>query len=65
MLQALECFTGRPIAEEVKENINHPCNAFNTEFNAHESFDKLAWGIEAVHDGEEVNNFSLQIALQS
>jgi hypothetical protein len=49
----------------VKENINHPCNAFNAEFNAHESFDKLAWGIEAVHNGEEVNNFSLQIALRS
>jgi hypothetical protein len=49
----------------VKENINHPCNAFNAESNARESFDKLAWGIEAVYEGEEVNNFSRQIALRS
>jgi hypothetical protein len=35
--------------------INHPSNAFNAESNAHESYDKLAWGIEAVRDGEQVN----------
>jgi hypothetical protein len=49
----------------VKENINHPCNAFNAQSDAHESFEKLAWGIEVVYEGEEVNNFSLQIALMS
>ena len=65
MLCALETFTGQLIATEVKENINHPCNAFNAESNAHDSFDKLAWGIEAVDNGEEVSNFSLQIALRS
>ena len=35
--------------------INHPSNAFNAESNAHESYDKLAWGIEAVGAGDEVN----------
>jgi hypothetical protein len=45
----LETFTGRAItAEVVHGNINHPSNAFNAESNAHESFDKLEWGIEAV-----------------
>ena len=56
-LSALETFIGRPIAEEVKNNINHPCNAFNVETNAHDTFDKLAWGIEAMSSGTEVNNF--------
>jgi hypothetical protein len=33
--------------------INHPSNAFNAESNAYESYDKLAWGIEAVRvDGQ-------------
>ena len=50
MLQALEFFTGCPIAAEVKENINHPCNVFNVQSDAHESFDKLAWGIKAVYE---------------
>ena len=65
MLRALENFTGQLITTKVKENINHPCNAFNAESNTHESFDNLAWGIEAVDNGEEVSNFSLQIALRS
>ena len=49
-------FTGRQLAAEVISNINHPCNAFNAESNAHESYDKLAWGIEAVKVDSEVNN---------
>jgi len=56
-LNALETFTGRPITEEVKNNINHPCNAFNAQTDAHETFDKLAWGIEAVYEDGKVNNF--------
>ena len=55
MLSALESFSGRQLAEEVKENINHPCNAFNAETNAHDAYDKLAWGIEAIQVGNEVN----------
>ena len=47
----------------MKENINHPCNVFNVESNAHESFDKLAWGIEAVYEGKQVSNFLLQTAI--
>jgi hypothetical protein len=39
----------------VKENINHPCNAFNAETNAHDAYDKLVWGIEAIQVGNEVN----------
>ena len=34
--------------------INHPSNAFNAESNAHESYDKLTWGIEAVRAGDQV-----------
>ncbi|KIM44992.1 hypothetical protein M413DRAFT_442950 [Hebeloma cylindrosporum] len=52
-LNALETFTGRQLADEVVKNINHPSNAFNAESNAHESYDKLAWGIEAIHDDGE------------
>jgi len=52
-LSALESFTGRSITKEVKDNINHPCNAFNAESNAHDSYDKLEWGIEAVGNGGE------------
>ncbi|KIM82383.1 hypothetical protein PILCRDRAFT_7786 [Piloderma croceum F 1598] len=50
----LSALTGRPIAEEVKNKINHPCNAFNAQTDARDTFDRLAWGIEAVHDGESV-----------
>ena len=53
--------TGRQITTEVvRDNINHPCNAFNAEFNAHESFDKLAWGIEAQEQpGEQASHLIL------
>jgi hypothetical protein len=45
----LETFTGREVmAQVVLANINHPSNAFNAQSDAHESFDQLAWGIEAV-----------------
>ena len=54
-LNALESFSGKPLSEEVKKNINHPCNAFNAETNAHDSYDDLAWGIEAIQVGNEVN----------
>jgi hypothetical protein len=55
-LRVLKIFTGRQLAtKEVKDNINHPCNAFNVEANAHGSYDKLASGIEAVLHGNEVN----------
>jgi len=54
-LSALETFTGRTLADEVVKMINHPSNAFNAESNAHESYDKLAWGIEAVRAGDQVN----------
>ena len=40
--------------------INHPSNAFNAESNAHESYDKLAWGIEAVEADGQVNIISEQ-----
>jgi len=33
--------------------INHPSNAFNAQSDAHESYDKLAWGIEAVRAGDQ------------
>lgn len=52
----LETFTGRELTDEVSKNINDPCNAFNAETNAHDTYDKLAWGIEAVKDGGQVNN---------
>ena len=49
VLGAIETFTGQNLkAETVQKFINHPANAMNIEFNAHESTDtKLAWGIEA------------------
>jgi hypothetical protein len=49
---------GRAIsADVVREKINHPSNAFNAESNAHESFDQLAWGIQAVQQpGGEVSH---------
>jgi hypothetical protein len=40
--------------------INHPSNAFNAEANAHESYNKLAWGIEAVEADGLVNIISEQ-----
>ena len=44
----------------MKKNINHPCNAFNAEANAHDTYDDLAWGIEAIQVGDEVNMPSLE-----
>jgi len=35
--------------------INHPSNAFNAQSDAHESYDKLAWGIEAMEADGQVN----------
>ena len=35
--------------------INHPSNAFNAQLDAHESYDKLAWSIEAVRADGQVN----------
>lgn len=58
-MSALESFSGRQAAKEVKENINHPCNAFNAESNAHDSYDKLAWGIEAIEVDNEVDKHFL------
>ena len=54
-MSALESFSGRQLAKEVKENINHPYNAFNTQSDAHDSYDKLAWGIEAIEVDNEVD----------
>ena len=54
-LSALETFTGRPLADEVVKMINHPSNAFNAQSDAHEIYDNLAWGIEAVRAGDQVN----------
>jgi hypothetical protein len=38
------------------DSINHPRNAFNVQTDAHDSFAKLTWGIEAVDDDGQVNN---------
>ena len=35
-------------SEFIKESINRPRNAINIEANAHDFFDDLSWGIEAV-----------------
>ena len=43
----------------MKENINRPCNAFNAQADAREAYDKLAWGIEAIQVGNEVNKLLL------
>jgi len=40
----------------VSDNINHPCNALNVQVNARDSFDKLAWDIEAVKEGNVVSD---------
>jgi hypothetical protein len=49
----------------VKGNINHPCNAFLAQADAHDAYDRLAWGIEAIQDVDEVNKtfFSLDSKL--
>ena len=54
-LNALESFSGKPLSEEEKKNINYPCNAFDAQADAHDSYDNLAWGIEAIQVGDEVN----------
>ena len=50
---------GRQLAEEFKSNINHPCNAFNAEANAHDAYDNLTGDIGAIQVGNEVNKFFL------
>jgi hypothetical protein len=48
VLRAIEVFTGEKLrADTVQKSINHPTNAMNIGSNAHDSMDKLAWGIEA------------------
>ena len=47
----METFTGGAITADIaRDKINHPYNAFNAETNTHDSFDKLAWGIEALSE---------------
>ena len=46
--KTLEAFAGRKLTQEVSDNINHPCNGLNFQADAHESFDKLAWGIHKI-----------------
>jgi hypothetical protein len=62
-MKALETFTGRRLTEEVKRDINRPCNALNVESNAHDFYDRLTWGIEARQVDDEVNNFFLTIMI--
>ena len=64
-MRVLEAFTGRAItAEVVRDKTNHPCNALNVESNAHESFNKLAWGIEAQEQpGGQVSHLLFSIDL--
>ena len=56
-------FTGSVLGTQtIQDNINHPRNALNLESNAHELMDKyLAWGIEAVSSGGQVNFFSVSV----
>ena len=56
--KAVETFTGGAITANVaRDKINHPSNAFNAQTDAHDSFDKLAWGIEALEQpGGEVSH---------
>jgi hypothetical protein len=52
----IEAFTGNQLsAGAIRENINHPRNAFNVERNAHDRFEQLNWGIEATHANGQVN----------
>jgi hypothetical protein len=54
----IETFTGNEIsAEKVLDNVNHPRNAFNIQGDAHDSFDALTWGIQAVSADGQVNHF--------
>ena len=46
-----------PSAATVLENINLPRNAFNIQNDAHDSFDALQWGIEAIQADGQVNSF--------
>ena len=56
-LRVIEAFTGNMLsAKTILDNINHPRNAFNVEANAHNSFSKLTWGIEAVDYGGQVRS---------
>ena len=53
----IEAFTGKEVsAEMIRQNIHSPRNAFNVETDAHEAFDNLTWGIEAVDVNGEVGN---------
>lgn len=52
----IESFTGGQLStEHVIENIGHPRNAFNVQSDAHDFFDELKWGIEAITVNEEVS----------
>jgi hypothetical protein len=49
-------FTGNSVrAQDVAPFINHPANALNLQSDTHDSMDKkLAWGIEARRESNEV-----------
>jgi hypothetical protein len=53
---AIEMFTGKEVSAEIIQHfINHPANAINIQYDAHQAMDKrLAWGIEAVLVDNEV-----------
>jgi hypothetical protein len=46
--RAIESFTHLEItSEEISRIINQPMNAINIQGDAHDSYDSMAWGIEA------------------
>ena len=47
-------FAGAAIRDDVVSHLNNIGNAMNLEQNAHTSYDKLKWGIEANEEGGEV-----------
>jgi hypothetical protein len=52
----IETFTGNQFsAGTILANINHPRNAFHVQADAHDKFDMLKWGIEAIHADGKVN----------
>jgi len=55
VLQAIEMFAGNSVkTQDIAPFINHPVNALNLEYDAHDSNKKLAWGIEARSESNEV-----------
>ncbi|KAF8558054.1 hypothetical protein OG21DRAFT_1405907 [Imleria badia] len=61
-LKCIAMFAGADARDDVVSHLNSIGNVMNMQLDAHDSYDKLKWGIEAKEEGEEFKYFFQMIS---